>query len=329
MLLETAYRLMGSIMRGGLLIRERVEAGASNTELKIHLEGTTALLDQLARHTGSVGREEFENFKRHLHFIGYYHLRNQPDQYAPDLYDIVMVDTPALIDYLEEWSGSLISPHLQSMVRPAWDAGNYRHAVQDGFIYLERALRALARIPRDKGLSGAALIDKVLGRQSPDRIQLSGEPTLTPVTTGEEEGAFYLFKGAFLLFRNAGAHRFIDYEAPQADELLRLVNICLRILGAEKVSPIVIAMPLQAWSMPVIESLKTVIEQHPGLHPIYLQLEKEQGTTVLRLGDEYKVDTNAELHEALKRILGGASRSGRVIDPTDDLSSLFDASLEE
>ena len=50
------------------------------------------------------------------------------------------------------------------------------------------------------------------------------------LTSGELEGVYNYFKGAFLLFRNATAHRPIPYTASEAEDILHVVNVCLRML---------------------------------------------------------------------------------------------------
>ena len=49
-------------------------------------------------------------------------------------------------------------------------------------------------------------------------------------TRGEATGLYNLVKGACLLFRNAAAHRPITCTASEAEDIVHLVNLCLRLL---------------------------------------------------------------------------------------------------
>ncbi len=52
------------------------------------------------------------------------------------------------------------------------------------------------------------------------------------LTRGELAGVYNYVKGAFLLFRNATAHRPIPYTAAEAEDIIHVVNLCLRMLSA-------------------------------------------------------------------------------------------------
>jgi hypothetical protein len=50
------------------------------------------------------------------------------------------------------------------------------------------------------------------------------------LTRGELGGVYDYVKGAFLLFRNATAHRPIPYTVAEAEDIVHVVNLCLRML---------------------------------------------------------------------------------------------------
>jgi len=54
------------------------------------------------------------------------------------------------------------------------------------------------------------------------------------LTSGERAGVYYLLRGAFLLARNATAHRPLDYTRHEAEDLIHLVNLCLAVVQGHK-----------------------------------------------------------------------------------------------
>jgi len=54
------------------------------------------------------------------------------------------------------------------------------------------------------------------------------------LTGGEMKGLEYLLRGGFLLFRNATAHRNIQYTAGEAEGVINLVNHCLRFIPPDQ-----------------------------------------------------------------------------------------------
>ena len=102
--------------------------------------------------------------------------------------------------------------------------------MRDAFIYLEMILREAGGVSHDSRFTGVQLATAVLGPKSPSRIQLSPHAALGPLSSGEAEGAYNLVKGAFQLYRNATAHRVTHYSADQAENVIRLVNLCVELL---------------------------------------------------------------------------------------------------
>lgn len=169
---------------------------------------------------------------RHLGFIGVYFRKGEHEQYASDIADIRERDLPATAASVAEWERALYDPGLVMATQRAWADGNFLTVVRDAFVHLEDRLRAAGQVDPTKGYSGDKLVTLLLAPASPSRIDL-GQGMLGATTTGEQEGVLNLFKGAFLLFRNAAAHRSIPYSAAEAQILLNLAELCLRILEGE------------------------------------------------------------------------------------------------
>ena len=75
-------------------------------------------------------------------------------------------------------------------------------------------------------------------------------------------------------------------------------------LGADR--PLVINLPVESCTGPVVDSLKEVLVCHPGSTQVFLHLSGTK-TTVLRLDSRYSVDTTNGLHAELKALLGPAA----------------------
>ncbi|MGH2753333.1 MAG: DNA polymerase III subunit alpha [Actinomycetota bacterium] len=72
-------------------------------------------------------------------------------------------------------------------------------------------------------------------------------------------------------------------------------------LGADR--PLIINLPVESCTEPVVDSLKEVLTGHPGSTQVFLHLAGNK-TTVLRLDSRFSVDTTNGLHAELKALLG-------------------------
>ena len=72
-------------------------------------------------------------------------------------------------------------------------------------------------------------------------------------------------------------------------------------LGADR--PLIISLPVESCTEPVVDSLKEVLTGHPGPTQVFLHLSGNK-TTVLRLDSQFCVDTSNGLHAELKALLG-------------------------
>jgi DNA polymerase-3 subunit alpha len=68
--------------------------------------------------------------------------------------------------------------------------------------------------------------------------------------------------------------------------------------------PLVITLPVERCSPPVVERLHEVLASHPGLTDVHLSLQSTGRTTVMRLGDRLRVTPSSALMGDLKALLG-------------------------
>ncbi|MFP5370092.1 MAG: OB-fold nucleic acid binding domain-containing protein, partial [Actinomycetes bacterium] len=68
--------------------------------------------------------------------------------------------------------------------------------------------------------------------------------------------------------------------------------------------PVVVQLPTQRVTPPVVERFKEVLTQHPGTTEVHLQLVSGPRTTVVRLDDRLRVTATPSLFADLKALLG-------------------------
>src|SRR3954471_1451740 len=68
--------------------------------------------------------------------------------------------------------------------------------------------------------------------------------------------------------------------------------------------PVVITMPVNRCTPPVVEQLRDVLQSHPGMTEVQLRLQARQKTTVMRIGDRFRVTPTSALMADLKALLG-------------------------
>jgi DNA polymerase-3 subunit alpha len=68
--------------------------------------------------------------------------------------------------------------------------------------------------------------------------------------------------------------------------------------------PVVVNLPATRVTQPVVEQLVEVLRTHPGVTEVRLCLRGREGTTVLRVGDNFRVSAGAPLFADLKQLLG-------------------------
>ena len=68
--------------------------------------------------------------------------------------------------------------------------------------------------------------------------------------------------------------------------------------------PVVVSIPTQRCTPPVVERFKEVLASHPGTTEVHLQLVNGERTTLVRLDDRLRVNAPPALFAGLKALLG-------------------------
>lgn len=274
MLSSLVYRDLSFVIRYVHLIQSRAAGGAASSEVDLLIEAASDRVRRIGETIGAVDSEPFGQLLRHLYWIGYWHSRDQPTNYQGDLVDINERDLPGVIDAVAHWESGLLSPGLAEAVARSWMDRNFVNVVRDAFVYLEQVLRGLGGISASEGITAVPLVKRLLNPSSEERLRLPGEER----TGGEMDGILQLFLGAFLVFRNPASHRFIEHDAQSADEILRLVDLCLRILGAEETKEIRIDLHRGADAEGISHVLEEIAREYPGTTVIRLVVDETEGS---------------------------------------------------
>lgn len=224
------YRQLTALVSGVHQVIASVETRAAVAEVELRINRSRAHLDTLQTMIGVGPTGPFNNLARHLHWLLHYYREDKPDGYKPDIQDLQNNDLPGVIHAVEQWAEQVFDAGLVTAVAASWEAQHYDSAVRDAFIYLEDVLRHAADVDPSRGLSGERLVTEVLGPNGAFRAALASNGFMGDLTDGEVTGAYHFVRGAFLLFRNATAHRRIPYTLAQAEEVMHLVNLCVRVL---------------------------------------------------------------------------------------------------
>ena len=68
--------------------------------------------------------------------------------------------------------------------------------------------------------------------------------------------------------------------------------------------PVVITLPKERCTEPVVERLKSVLESHPGVTDVHLRLIEQQRKELWRVGQNLRVTSSPALSADLKALLG-------------------------
>jgi uncharacterized protein (TIGR02391 family) len=238
MLSASVYRQLSKLISQVHQVLDGVKAGVASDEIDLRSEAASETADELRK---MISQEPADPFKRtpfsqltqHFYWLRRYYREEKPDSYASDICDLRDRDLPGIMRLVERWASGFIDPNLEAAITESWDAQRYASAVRDAFIYLERVLRELGGVDPSQGLAGGRLVAKVIGPDGSARTGLSSDTFMGQLTGGELEGLYQLTKGAFLLLRNSAAHREVNYTANEAEDVIHLVNLCLRLLRLE------------------------------------------------------------------------------------------------
>ncbi len=223
-------RQLVSLIQETYALLDRVQGEAPEEEVTLRVTNIRRILDDLQSVTGLGPTDAFNSMARHLHWLQRRRREGRPDLFAPDVADIRGRDLPGVVSAVEAWGRQLLDPGLVAAISASWEAQHFGSAVRDAFIYLEDVLRDVGGVDSDAGLSGDRLVTSLLSRSSARALVLPSDGFMGHLTTGEQEGTYSFVKGAFLLFRNATAHRPIPYSSAEAEDIIHVVNLCLRLL---------------------------------------------------------------------------------------------------
>jgi uncharacterized protein (TIGR02391 family) len=108
-----------------------------------------------------------------------------------------------------------IHPAMAEKVYAAFLRGHYDTAIFQAFLEIEVAIRDVGGYPQD--LVGEKLMRAAF---APAKSGSHGSLTDTNLPAGEQEAMSHLFAGAFGLYRNPTAHRYVPTEPEEAAEVI-------------------------------------------------------------------------------------------------------------
>lgn len=228
----SVYRQLAELYRLTEAALELVRIQAPAAEVDRAISDAFAAHATLTELLGKPDNEIGSQLTRHLGWMNRYYQRGEHSKYATDVVDIRERDLPAVAAYVEEWERALLDPQLVEAVARAWADRNYLAVVRDAFVHLEERLREFGDVDPGSGMSGDKLVDLLFGPAGAGIARLPTGGLLGPVTKGERTGLLHLFKAAFLFARNPTAHRRIDYSPQEAQAIVQLVDLCLRVISA-------------------------------------------------------------------------------------------------
>lgn len=210
----------------------RVRKGAPTEELRLRTSDVVKALNTVRTMIGASRTGAFCSAERHISFLIFYY-EEDPRNYESDINDLYVHDLPGVVSVVETWLEDQIDPRLLRAVRKSWDDQRYGNAVRDAFICLEEVLRTAAELDGATGLSGDKLVAAAFAAEGRLVGRIPSDGFMGQLTSGEVKGLEHLVRGAFLLFRNATAHRDIAYSAGEAEGVINVVNQCLRFVPAK------------------------------------------------------------------------------------------------
>jgi len=118
-----------------------------------------------------------------------------------------------------------IHPLIASRVYPAFLRGEYDTAIFQAFREVEVAIRRACQFPHE-------LVGEKLMRAAFASVKGSspGPLTDTQLPVGEQDAMSHIFAGAFGLYRNSTAHRYVPTEPVEAAEVIMFASQLLRIV---------------------------------------------------------------------------------------------------
>jgi uncharacterized protein (TIGR02391 family) len=120
--------------------------------------------------------------------------------------------------------------HCTTQSYPAFLRGDYDVAVLLAFREVEVAVRQSGRFPHE--LVGVPLMRAAFATAK--NTSPAGPLSDTQLPTGEQDAMGHLFAGAFGLYRNSTAHRYVPTAPEEAVEVIMFASQLLRIVDRVK-----------------------------------------------------------------------------------------------
>lgn len=122
-----------------------------------------------------------------------------------------------------------LHPMIAEKTYPAFLRGDYGTAIFQAFLEVEVAVRNAGGFPQD--LIGDKLMRSAF---APSKGGQPGPLTDTNLPNGEQESMSHLFAGAFGLYRNSTAHRYVPTDPQEAAEIIMFASQLRRIIDRLK-----------------------------------------------------------------------------------------------
>lgn len=206
----------------------RVREQAPVEDINLHIAAVRQTLTAVQETIGANSVDAFGSFSQHLNWLIYWYKQNTPSRYESDLNDLQGRDLAGVIQAVDSWAQSLLDCRLRDAIQGSWRSRQHENAVRDSFICLEEALRTAGQIDPSNRLSGDKLVSTVFSSSNPYMRSFPSDGFMGNLSAGEMTGLQHIVRGSFLLVRNATAHRPIAYSADEAENIVQLVNFCLR-----------------------------------------------------------------------------------------------------
>jgi DNA polymerase-3 subunit alpha len=75
-------------------------------------------------------------------------------------------------------------------------------------------------------------------------------------------------------------------------------------LNKPRTGPVVVKLPMASCTPPVVDSIKSVLQTHPGTVEVHLHLSNGEKTTVMKIDEKLRVEPTSALFGELKALLG-------------------------
>ena len=95
----------------------------------------------------------------------------------------------------------------------------------------------------------------------------------------------------------------IDAREEESPRLVAL-DFSVPDLNQQRTNPVIVKLPIARCTPPVVDSIKSVLQTHPGTVEVHLHLSNGEKTTVMKIDEKLKVDPTSALFGELKALLG-------------------------